>query len=138
MAALITRRRISEETKKAMDAAHLRRWPIENCAVFCADIYVAAGFDDPIRNYRGRYQTEEQAYEVLGLFGMHGLHVRCARLMGWPRIARDEAQDGDWGLNQTEMGPSSVIRYGGMWVGSRDGGFSVVGDEKLIAAWKVC
>ncbi len=137
MASFLTRQRISEETKKAIATAHLRKWPVENCVVFCADIYIASGFSDPIRDYRGRYQTEEQAYEVLGLFGMHGLHVRCARLMGWSRIDIEDVQDGDWGLNQTELGPSSVIRFGGMWAGSRDGGFSVSNDETLIAAWKV-
>lgn len=137
MAALVTREIISEETKKAIDTAHLRRWPVENCVVFCADIYVASGFPDPIRNYRGRYETEDQAYEVMGLFGITGLHARCAKRMGWPRIACEEAQDGDWGLNQTDMGPSSVIRYGGMWVGSREGGYAVSNNDTLIAAWKV-
>jgi hypothetical protein len=132
------RARIEEETRKALASVSERKWPVENCVVFVADIYIAAGLPDLISNYRGTYRTEEEAYEVMGLFGMHGLHVRSAKRIGWPRIKASEAQNGDWGLYETDQGPSSVIKYGGFWVGSRQDGYSVGDDTKLIAAWKVC
>jgi hypothetical protein len=135
---LILRDRIRQETAKALQTAPLRKWPVENCVVFCADIYLAAGLPDLITNYRGTYRTEEEAYRVMGLFGMHGLHVRCAKKMAWPRIAVAGAQDGDWGLCRTERGPSSSIRYGGFWINSRVGGYAVLDDRNLLAAWKVC
>jgi hypothetical protein len=135
-AARLIRERIRIETAKALTLAPYRQWPVENCVVFCADIYVAAGFQDPIIEYRGKYHTEAEAYELMGQFGMHGLHARCAKRMGWKRT--DAHEDGDWGLVRTEAGPSSAIRYGGHWVNSRVGGFAVVEAKDLIAAWKVC
>lgn len=135
-AARLIRSRIVDETAKALTLAPHRKWPIENCVVFCADIYVASGFQDPIIAYRGKYQTEAQAYQLMGLFGMYGLHARCAKRMGWHRT--EEHQDGDWGLVRTEAGPSSAIRYRGNWVNSRVGGFAVIEAKDLIAAWKVC
>lgn len=138
MAAHGLRARIEAETRKALAKVSERKWPVENCVVFVADIYLASGLPDLIANYRGTYETEDQAYEVMGLFGMHGLHVRAAKKAGWPRIIASEALNGDWGLYETERGPSSVIKYGGFWVGSRQGGYSVGDDKKLIAAWKVC
>lgn len=138
MADLGLRERIAKATLAAIDISPLRKWPIENCVVFCADIYVEAGFADPIANYRERYRTEEEAYEVMGLFGMHGLHVRVAKKMGWPRIEVSEARDGDWGLCKSEAGPTSAIRFRNAWVNSREGGFAVLTDADVIAAWKVC
>lgn len=131
------RSRIKEETRRALLTVCERNWPIENCVVFCADIYCASGFADPIADYRGTYTTETEAYARLGLFGVAGLHARCAKAMGWPRIAMSAAEDGDWGLGNTPAGLSSCIRYRGAWVNSRIGGFALLDARQMIAAWKV-
>lgn len=138
MASFGLRERVLSEIPKAIENAPLRSWPVENCVVFCADIYRAAGFEDPISSYRGKYETEAEAYEVMGLFGIHGLHVRVAKIMGWPRIKVEDAKDGDWGLCRSPAGPTSAIRFHGGWVNSRDGGFALLTDDDVIAVWKVC
>lgn len=132
------RKNIEAQTKLALLTVCARNWPIENCVVFCADIYLAAGFVDPIARYRSTYTTEAEAYARLGLFGVAGLHARVAKAMGWERIDVARAQDGDWGLGHTNAGPTSCIRYRGAWVNSRIGGFALLDARQMIAAWKVC
>lgn len=132
------REKIEAETKAALLTVSARIWPIENCVVFCADIYCAAGFADPIADYRDTYTTEAEAYARLGLFGVAGLHARVAKAMGWKRIEVPRAQDGDWGLGGTAEGPTSCIRYRGAWVNSRIGGFALIDAKQMIAAWEVC
>lgn len=137
MAADLVRARIREETRAALATAARRSWPVENCVVFTADIYMAAGLPDLIAAYRGRYRTTEEAHALVGRFGLAGFMARIARKHGFRRIEPLEAEDGDWGINGTENGPSAVIRYAGLWVGSRIGGYAVSDDRRMIAAWKV-
>jgi hypothetical protein len=109
-------------------------WGESDCVLATADVYVLAGYPDPVAGYRGRYTTRRGALRIMGR--ADGLPERIERL-GWLEVLPSDAQTGDLGVMSTPEGPACIIQYQGFWLGRTDGGYAAYGAATTaFRAWR--
>lgn len=118
--------------------ANLFRWGVDDCALWCADVLRDALHVDAAEAFRGRYDTRDGAYDVLGPLGLALALARAARRNGWARIHPSDARIGDLGL-AVGMDVACVLKYrGGFWVGRDvDHSWVLIPEYHIRYAWCV-
>lgn len=91
-------------------------WGVSDCCLFSADaVKEIAGFDFAAW-FRGKYDTEKRAHELLKEFAGAGLRktiVKLARKHSMKRIDKRLAQNSDLALIDTQNGDALAIVWNG-------------------------
>lgn len=117
-----------------------RREPgVHDCATVPADWCIALGLPDPIMAWRGSYDTEEGAQEIISDAG--GLDAIFAAGFASAGVAAREGdpQEGDVGVIRMAGHEASSVFTGRRWVfvGARGIGFATISPEHVVAVWAV-
>lgn len=91
------------------------RWGWHDCAIFAADCILAVTGDDMAEEFRGKYETESEAWHFLASLGYEDLgQLASARL---PEIKPRDAGRGDVVLAKGELGDFLAICDGPTIIG---------------------
>jgi hypothetical protein len=133
------RQRYDAAIRKELDAwcAAPMRWGIDDCALAVANIDWQVTGDDSAAAWRGRYHTQRGARRILGAGGLVKALAAAARRCKWRRIKAKAAETGDRGLVLTPEGAAVVVRYGDLWVGRRDHGFTALPNSAVRVAYRI-
>lgn len=107
------------------------RWGVDDCALAAANIHIAMGLPDLAAAWRGRYRSQRGAMRVLGRPGL----AAALASVGGPPIAPSVAPSGSFGYLVTADGPACVIKYGPVWLGRIDYGYTASPSDLVIQAW---
>lgn len=112
-------------------------WGEDDCALWHADIQLAAMGVDVAASFRGRYKTQRGAHRVLGLLGLPMVMQKLTRKHGCGRIKPKDAQIGDVGLIDAGKRFSCVrLLHRNEWIGRSEYGWSMVPTSRVRAAWR--
>lgn len=112
-------------------------WGTHDCMMFVADWARAATGQDPADGWRGTYQDEAGAREILALSGGEAAHMSARlRPLGWKPVA-DSLGAGDIVLGRLPRHDDPIA---GVCVGSRKAAFLtarglLVWRPDVVAAW---
>lgn len=115
-----------------------RKFSAFDCCTLPADWAVANGWSDPMQDYRGAYQTHEEAEAVVAeAGGLLALFEAGFARIGMPRGA--SAHLGNIGLIMFGDLATGAICTGEKWafVGNRGLGFCAVPRDNIKAIWVV-
>lgn len=133
------RRRLVYHLLREMDRVQgvVDRSP-DGCAVFQANVHLAATGRDPIAPWRGRYRTERGMWRVFGAQSLRGAMLMVAQNMGWKRIPVSRARVGDLGI---VIGSRSLVSvrmlHRNEWIARNETAWSMVRSDRVVMAWSV-
>jgi len=110
---------------KSRDISSAMQYGTDDCLLWLADIYLPVLGVDLAADFRGQYDCQERAMELLGWRGVPGALINAAKKMSWDRINPLRAETGDLGMVLTPNGYAGVIKYGPFWIGRHDEGFAM-------------
>ncbi|EHJ62832.1 DUF6950 family protein [Novosphingobium pentaromativorans] len=117
-----------------------RREPgVHDCVTLPADWTVALGLPDPMAAWRGTYDTEEGALEIIEQAGS----LESLFAAGYASIGieerYDEPREGDVAVLRVGEQEAGSIYTGRRWVfvGERGIGFSSVDQDCIVTVWAV-
>lgn len=120
-------------------SAARRRVPGEwDCCTFPAAWAIANGFVDPMAEWRGRYETEGQALDLIAdAGGLADLFVRGMAVANIPEATGD-FQPGDIGVVQLLGEQAGAVYTGKRWalVADRGMAFASIANEHIVRAWR--
>lgn len=110
-------------------------WGGNDCCVFCADEALELTGEDPMAEWRGRYDSRLGAARMVVESGCADL----AELVGTklPEIPSLTAQRGDWVMFEAEDGPALAVVMGTHAAGVGPQGVTWVPMDRWTRAWKV-
>lgn len=73
-------------------------WGEQDCVSLAADAAVVLTGRDPLAAYRGRYESEDDAYALVGEDGLVAFVARLMAEFGAPECPVSLAQRGDWAM----------------------------------------
>jgi hypothetical protein len=132
------RRRLAYHLEKARKACVGRPmvWGKDDCALWHADIQLAAMGVDVAAPYRGRYKTRRGAHRVLGALGLPMALQRLTRKHRCNRVDPKRARIGDVGVIEVGKAFACVrLLHKGEWIGRNEFGWSMVPTDRVRAAW---
>lgn len=133
------RRRLAYHLDKARRACAGRPmvWGVDDCALWHADIQLAAMGVDPASSFRGRYTTRRGAHQALGLLGLPMALAKITRKHRCGRINPSIARVGDIGVIEIGKAFACVrLLHRDEWIGRNEAGWSMVPTERVRAAWR--
>ena len=86
-------------------------WGVSDCCLAVADCLVALGLPDPTKEYRGKYASAAEFFEMAAPKG--GFEKVIAT--GMRECGYIEDPDGFVGLVETALGPTACIKSQGYW-----------------------
>lgn len=101
------------------------KWGEWDCTTFAAACVEAMTGEDPMSEFRDRYEDEESGKEALKELGGGSLYSVLKRKFGKP-VPVAFAQRGDLALAKTEQGPTVFVVLGEKMVGPGDEGLEAV------------
>lgn len=120
-------------------AARRREPGVWDCCTFPAAWAIANGYPDPMADWRGQYETEAQALDLIADGGgLADLFARGLDAAGLPRAA-GEFVPGDIGVVQLLGEQAGAVYTGKRWalVADRGMAFASIGAEFIVRAWRV-
>ncbi|HTN12513.1 MAG TPA: hypothetical protein VL154_16205 [Acetobacteraceae bacterium] len=99
-------------------------WGTHDCCLFAADAVLATTGADPAAEWRGRYDSEAEALELLGARGLEGTVADAMAAFGAPECPVLAAQRGDVVLATSGNEPLVGVAFGSRIV--------VPGPERLV------
>ena len=134
----MSRARLESALLAAMAVSTTMTWGRDDCALWCANILLAALGYDAAASFRGRYRTRIGARRVLGRNGLAGALRAAARKHKWRRIKIGAEQAGDIGILMLGEVPVTVIcRAPGWFVARNDHGWSAVPAKHVRIVWQI-
>jgi hypothetical protein len=123
---------------KSMESAAELTWGMDDCGMWCGDIFKEALGYDPVERFRGRYKTRIGAKRVLGSGGLPAAIRAISRKYGWHHIKEGDEQSGDIGIVEINGVPSTVIcRAPGWFIGRNDFGWTALQSSAVRVMWSV-
>lgn len=120
-------------------ARNRRRAGVWDCATFPADWVVANGYADPLAAWRGRYDSEPAALELIASSG--GLAAMFAAGLESVGVSKatDEPRPGDVGVVQFGEQTAGAVFTGKRWALVADSGMAFASIERgnVAAIWRV-
>lgn len=111
-------------------------WGSWDCTCFMAACVEAMTGEDPMADYRGRYEDEETGKAALKEIGGGSLYHALLRKFGNP-IPVALAHRGDLALARTVMGPTVFVVLGEQMAGPGDDGLELVPTDSATRAFRV-
>lgn len=125
------------------DCEEPMRWGHDDCALSFANIVLDALKYDPGAQWRGQYETREQAHKAVGAVGLGLAFKMLARKYGWKRINPFNGQVGDPGLallpvSETESMVTTMICWKqGLWLARSESGYAALPMGHIRLAWSL-
>lgn len=126
--------RLFDEIEKARNRPFA--WGKWDCTCFMAACVEAMTGEDPMADYRGRYQDEKTGKAALKEIGGGSLYQALRRKFGKP-IPVALAHRGDLALARTSMGPTVFVVLGEQMAGPGDAGLELVPVDRATRAFHV-
>lgn len=133
------RRRLAYHLDKARLAVACKPmvWGEDDCALFNANVQLAAMGIDPAAAFRGRYRTQRGAHRVLGLMGLPMMLQRFTRKHNRSRVDPNKARIGDIGLVPVGGAYACVrLLHRNEWIGRSEIGWFMLPTEHVRMAWR--
>jgi hypothetical protein len=120
-------------------------WGVHDCCLFVCDCIVALTGQDPAAEFRGKYDNEEQARQLVQDYcggGIEDLVTVMSERFGYPEISPISAQRGDLGLITAWSSSVNFSATMGICVGGQFA-FMGLGEMKYVPyglvarAWRV-
>jgi len=120
-------------------AARRRKPGVWDCCTFPAAWAIANGYPDFMADWRGRYETEAQALDLIAeAGGLADLFSAVLDEAGLTRVVGD-FEPGDIGVVQLLGEQAGAVYTGKRWalVADRGMAFASIASEHIVRAWRV-
>lgn len=114
-------------------------WGVDDCGLSFANIVRDALGYDSGETWRGRYDTQQGARDVLGNGGLGFAFRMLARKHGWRRIEPTDAKVGDPALGIFDGSVSTMIARGamGLFLVRNETAFSILPSRHARLCWSL-